>query len=140
MTNTSKKTLEEYGIRPSYTRLKIYSYLKDSEDHPTVDMIYQDLVDKLPTLSKTTVYNVLSLFMDQKLVKSVNTSASEMRFELAHLPHSHFKCDTCGVIYDIPMIKVNYDEKQLQGFAIKEEEVLLIGTCPNCRAKNKNKR
>ena len=37
--------------------------------HPTVDEIYQALVDHIPTLSKTTVYNTLRLLMEHGVVR-----------------------------------------------------------------------
>ena len=37
------KNLKEKGIRPSYIRVRIYSYLEESRIHPTVDEIYEFL-------------------------------------------------------------------------------------------------
>jgi len=52
----------DLGLSPSITRKQIYEYLLKSKNHPTVDEIYKNLIDDLPTLSKTTVYNVINLF------------------------------------------------------------------------------
>jgi Fe2+ or Zn2+ uptake regulation protein len=128
-----KEIFKEKGISPSYTRIRIYAFLEESKDHPTVDSIYQSLKEELPTLSKTTVYNVLKLFLENNLVKSVNINNTESRYELNHTPHSHFQCDVCGTIYDIPHIVPNYNKDNLADFFIKEEEVNLRGVCPNCK-------
>ncbi len=50
--------LEEEGIQPSYHRLKILEYMMNHRTHPTVDIIYKNLSKEIPTLSKTTVYNL----------------------------------------------------------------------------------
>lgn len=136
MTGTVKEILRDKGISPSVTRTRIYSYLDVAKNHPTVDEIYTSLVEELPTLSKTTVYNVLKLFCAHDLVKPVNMSSSEMRYELNHTPHSHFRCTSCGTIYDIPFIKPTYTHEHLQGFLINEEEVNLSGVCPVCQQQN----
>ena len=71
MINTDKKlvdmkSLQEHliknGINPSFQRLKILEYLMNNDTHPTVDNIYNALIDIIPTISKTTIYNTLKLF------------------------------------------------------------------------------
>ncbi len=133
MTMPVRDMLKEKGISPSYTRQKIYEFLAASTDHPTADDIYRALIRELPTLSKTTVYNVIKLLCEHDLVKPVNMSSSEMRYEVWHEPHSHFRCTVCGTIYDIPPIIPRYDAKRLEGFIIKDEEVNLSGICPICQ-------
>jgi Fe2+ or Zn2+ uptake regulation protein len=56
ITNTAdlKKVLSSQGIKPTYQRLMILGYIKERRNHPTVDMIYQDLVKEIPTMSKPT--------------------------------------------------------------------------------------
>ncbi|MCB0402432.1 MAG: transcriptional repressor, partial [Flavobacteriales bacterium] len=56
--------LSSNNIKPSVQRIKIFEYLHENRQHPTVDTIYKDLVGHIPTLSKTTVYNTLKLFVD----------------------------------------------------------------------------
>lgn len=133
MAKTFREIFSEKKISPSYTRTRIYEYLETSKNHPTADGIYKELCEDLPTLSKTTVYNVLKLFIEKELVKAVNMSSSEMRYELYNTPHSHFKCDECGMIYDIPHIVPKYDNYDLDEFDIREEEVNLSGICPRCK-------
>lgn len=123
------------GISPSYTRTRIYAYLEEKHNHPTVDEIFIALKDDLPTLSKTTVYNVLKLFTEKQLVKPVNMSGTESRYEIYHTPHSHFKCTQCGEIFDIPHIKPNHHNIDNMGFKVLDEEVNLIGICPSCQQK-----
>lgn len=135
MMKATQKLFLEKKISPSYTRLRIYEYLEQSKSHPTVDIIFKTLSEELPTLSKTTVYNVLKLFIERELVKEVNMSFTEKRYELCTMPHSHFKCDVCGKIYDIPHIVTQYDKYDLGEFDIKEEEVNLKGICPSCKKK-----
>ena len=82
---------KEKNISPSYTRMKVYDYLKASKVHPTVDDIYSTLKPELPSLSKTTVYNVIKLFIEKDIITSINIDSNEMRYELKEEEHSHFK-------------------------------------------------
>lgn len=136
MARNPRDIMKEKGISPSVTRTKIYDFLDDECHHPTVDEIYQALIDELPTLSKTTVYNTLRLFIRHDLVKPVNTSSTESRFELYDEKHSHFRCYNCGKIYDIPYIKPMINEADFRDFAVMDEEITLSGLCPKCNVDN----
>ena len=130
-----KKTMEilqDKNITPSYTRMKIYDYLAKDQIHPTVDEIFIDLSQIFPSLSKTTVYNTLKLFVKRDLIKPVNINDNKMRYELLRSDHAHFKCNICSEIYDIP-IQIDIDlPEELKGSIINENHNLLIGTCSNC--------
>ena len=129
--------LKENEIIPSYTRIKIYNYLNKGMVHPTVDEIFMDLSDIFPTLSKTTVYNTLKLFVDKKLVRAVNLHDNKMRYEMVRTQHAHLRCDSCSEIYDIPIdISIHLPE-ELKGTTIDQQHLLLTGTCSNCLNKAK---
>lgn len=129
--------LKENKITPSYTRIKIYNYLNQGMVHPTVDEIYMDLSEMFPTLSKTTVYNTLKLFVENKLARAVNLHDNKMRYEIVRTEHAHLKCDSCSEIYDIPIdISIHLPE-ELKGTTIDEQHLLLTGTCSNCLNKAK---
>ena len=133
MNKSPTDIMKSKGISPSITRTKIFSFFDDTNHHPTVDEIYQGLVQELPTLSKTTVYNTLKLFCEHNLVKPVTINSSESRYEMYHEPHSHFQCNSCGEITDIPYIKPTYSIKELDGYIVTEDEVHLTGICPSCQ-------
>ncbi len=133
MSETLKETFKKLNISPSYTRMKIYYYLEKSKSHPTVDEIYKELIEELPTLSKTTVYNILNLFIEKGLAEDVNIGTNEKRYELVIDKHSHFICQVCKKIYDIPHICRPIDLDIIPGFEIIDQEVNLKGICPNCK-------
>lgn len=130
MFDTSR--LEKHGIKPSITRLKIYQYLLEY-DHPSVDEIYQALKSDLPTLSKTTVYNVLNLFVEKDIVSTLSLDTKELRYEVDQDLHSHFQCIQCGEIYDFPYVKVDYNQIHQDGFESLEHNLVIKGICKNCK-------
>lgn len=130
MQKNSREQLLQHEISPSFTRVKILDYIQESKNHPTVEDIFSSLIDELPTLSKTTVYNVLNLFEEKNIVKSLLLDKTVTRYELVEEEHAHFKCNVCGSVFDIP--KPTIIMPTLQGFSIEEDEVTLKGTCSDC--------
>ncbi len=130
--------LIEHGIRPSFQRIKILQYLIGNKDHPTVDDIYQAVAKEVSTLSKTTVYNTLTLFTQASIIKGLRASENEIRYDPDTADHGHFKCKKCSGIYDFA---VNIDTLQsdaLAGFQIHEKGIYFTGICPACMENKTN--
>jgi Fur family peroxide stress response transcriptional regulator len=132
----TEEELRNAGIKPSVQRLKIYDYLVNSLEHPTVDSIYNFLSSEIPTLSKTTVYNTMKLFQDNGLVMVVNIEDNETRFDADTSFHGHFKCTECGKVYDFPLPEVQPEIKELANHTVKESHYYLKGICANCKLNN----
>ncbi|MBN1253643.1 MAG: transcriptional repressor [Bacteroidales bacterium] len=124
--------LKENEIKPSFQRIKVFEYLVDKMNHPTVDMIYKELVNDIPTLSKTTIYNTLKLFVEHKIVSVVNIEDNETRYDADVSNHGHFKCSKCGKLYDFNYENSNLSIKNLQNFKIEKTHLYLNGICVNC--------
>jgi Fe2+ or Zn2+ uptake regulation protein len=73
--------VEKEGIHPSYHRLKILEYLMSHKTHPTVERIHKELSKEIPTLSKTTVYNTLNLFVSKGIVQELTIEEKEVRYD-----------------------------------------------------------
>lgn len=132
-----REQLLKKAIKPSYSRIKVLEYLAKATTHPTADEIYQHLVAELPTLSKTTVYNTLKLFTEAGLAKVVTIEENETRFDGNATPHGHFKCKSCGWVYDFEVPIAHCETNGLEGFEIQEKDVYFKGICSNCLV-NKN--
>lgn len=133
-----KNALIGRGIKPTYQRIKILEYLNKKKNHPTVDMIYAALYKKVPTLSRTTVYNTLDAFSKNGLVSVLTITGSELRYDIYTEPHHHFLCKECGRIIDMN-IQCPYLEKAKTGeHKIEEIHGYFKGVCKDCLAKEKN--
>jgi len=128
----SLESLHSKNIKPSYPRIKILEYLMNNHTHPTVDEIYLALVEEMPTLSKTTVYNTLKLFLDNELIKSISIENNESRYDATIHTHGHFKCECCGDIYDFDMNVDGLLSGDLHGFTIIEKSIYFKGICKKC--------
>lgn len=124
--------LKSHEIKPSYQRIKIFQYLVENRNHPTVDMIYKALCTEIPTLSKTTVYNTLNLFIEKKIVNVIVIEENETRYDSVMAVHGHFKCEKCGKIYDIDINQSILKDDMLKNYEIKEQHYYFKGICQDC--------
>ncbi len=129
--------LKERKIKPSYQRMKIFEYLNEMKNHPTVDMIYRDLVGEIPTLSKATVYNTLDQLKKTGLARVVTIEDNITRYDSQVSIHGHFKCVNCGRIIDFPVDMESISADVLENCSITDKNVYFKGICPGCRNGNK---
>lgn len=126
------KELKNKNIRLSHQRLKVLEYVVNHGCHPTVDQIYSNLHNEIPTLSKTTVYNTLNTLVEAGMVRLINIEDNEARYDINTENHGHFKCESCGEIYDFDINIDSFNSKDLKGFKINNKDVYFKGICPRC--------
>ena len=134
-----KKTLEELSnelkennIRITHQRLKVLEYLSNSKDHPTAEQIYNALKKEVPSLSKTTIYNILNYLSELNLIRVLAIDENEAHFDAVKENHGHFKCSSCNKIYDFDIDIDSIDIKELDDFKINEKLVYYKGICSGC--------
>jgi len=127
--------LSSKGIKPSYQRVKILERMYKMKDHPTVNDIYKDLIDEIPSLSKTTVYNTLNIFIENAIVKSFSMDGNEARYDILSNIHGHFFCLECNKIYDFEINEPQIYDNLLEGAEIFESEISVRGICKACKNK-----
>jgi Fur family transcriptional regulator, peroxide stress response regulator len=130
--NEIKAHLTEHGVKPSLPRIKIFDYLIKYKSHPTVDEIYNALSSELVTLSKTTVYNTLDLFIENNIAIAILIEDKETRYDADTSNHGHFKCTQCNKVYDFDYDLSNYQIEQLKGFKATEYHTYIKGICKEC--------
>ncbi|MBO5369624.1 MAG: transcriptional repressor [Clostridia bacterium] len=126
----SAKLLADHSIKPSIVRVMIYDFLRTTKSHPTVDDIYREIHPKVPTLSKTTVYNTVKLFVSSGLIKALSIDGTQIRYDADIGHHGHFKCDLCCKVYDFHI--GSDSESGLEGFEVETREIFYTGKCKEC--------
>jgi Fur family peroxide stress response transcriptional regulator len=131
MKYSESEILLQHGVRPLLHRVEVYRYLLENRVHPTADDIYTALTREGVSIARSTVYNILTLLVENNLVQALSIEEKELRYDACMTPHIHFKCNQCGEIYDIneglfPSIDLK------GGFQIDSVEVTIKGTCPHC--------
>ena len=131
--------LQEFDIKPSVQRTAIMDYLMTHKTHPTVDEIYMSLSPKMPTLSKTTVYNTLNLFVEKGAALMLVIDEKNARYDADISGHAHFICKNCGKVHDIFNLNPEYFRlPDLPQFNIDKVEISYKGICKECNDQHKN--
>ena len=124
--------LSEHGVKPSYQRVRVLSYMLEKKNHPTVDMIFGELSKDIPTLSRTTVYNTVNLFHQKGLVQKLGIDDEEARYDADITVHAHFRCDKCGNIFDLP-VQEPAVITGLEKMKVREIQYFIKGLCDKCK-------
>lgn len=126
--------LLQFAIRPSMQRTAIMEYLMKHRTHPTIEEIYNSLSPNMPTLSKTTVYNTLNIFIDRGAVQQLVIDERNARYDVDTSSHAHFICKSCGRVHDIfnlnPQLFAIPDNT---AFKIQTVEISYSGICNACK-------
>jgi Fe2+ or Zn2+ uptake regulation protein len=124
--------LKTNGIKPSYQRIRIFEYLMRTKAHPTVDTIYRALVPEIPTLSKTTVYNTLNLFVENRIAYLISIEENEARYDADTSMHGHFKCVSCQRVFDFEVEADHLRFDGPEGSVVREKHIYYKGLCSEC--------
>ena len=125
----------EAGMNVTPQRLAVYRALLRSEDHPTPEMLYQDVSKEMPSLSVATIYKALDAFVSLGLVRSVPVDGDSRRYDANDESHHHLVCSTCGKVRDYTCVEFDslMPPKRVLGFLPEAISVTLTGTCEGCR-------
>ena len=126
--------LLSFGIKPSVQRIAIMDYLMTHRTHPAIDEIYLALCEDIPTLSKTTVYNTLKLFVEHGAAQMLTIDERNTCYDADIQLHAHFLCKKCGKILDFPLSteKDKVSAMTEEGFKVDEIHQYFKGYCPSC--------
>ena len=122
-------------MRNSATRNSIYQYLCGTKEHPSAEMIYNDLKGDLPNLSLGTVYRNLKQLEEIGRVIRVTTVDNHERYDANCEDHVHLVCERCGRVIDIMDADINAAKAACNlsdGAKIKHIQIVLNGTCESC--------
>lgn len=131
------KKLMEYNIKPSPQRMAIMEYLLNSCNHPTIDEIYSCLIKSMPTLSKTTIYNTLKLFIENGAAQMLTINEKTSCYDADTSLHAHFICEKCNRVLDLyyGVEDILPKSESMHGHIIKSMQVYYRGICKDCKTK-----
>lgn len=135
--SSAHKRLEDFGIHPSRQRVAIMDYLMEHRIHPTAEDVYQGLIDSIPTLSRTTVYNTLRMFSDAGAALMLTIDEKKFCFDGCTKPHAHLWCRKCGRVVDLEWPRgLRLKPFKTQNCSIEETHVYYRGLCDECLQNN----
>lgn len=122
------------GMKSTYQRMRIMNCL-ERLGHVDAKELYECLVQEMPTLSKTTVYNTLDALSRAGLINVLSIAGEGTRYELTGKPHCHFLCRKCGKIIDMTFSCAHAHSLQSDGYIVEELLGCFKGICKTCQAR-----
>lgn len=128
-------SLEKKGIKPTTNRILILKALV----HEQRPMSLGDIEESLVTLDKSSIFRVLSLFMQHDVVHAFEDGRGILNYELCHREgecnhhdsHIHFYCEKCKHSFCMEDIHIpSFDLPQ--GYIPHSVSFVIKGICPNC--------
>ena len=110
------------------------------DDHPTADQIFEAVQERIPQLSRTTVYRVLDKLLELGVIRRVHLTGGTSRFDGMIRRHHHLVCTQCNKIIDFEddnLDQLPLPNRKLQGFEAEDFSVQISGVCADCRKQKK---
>lgn len=123
-----EKVLVAHGVKPTAQRVVIAEYVLHAHSHPTADEVLQAVADKLPVLSRATVYNTLHALVEAGVLQEVITDAGCVRYDANTSEHHHFVDVKSGRIFDVPKEQVPEMQQSIgKSFKVHGYKVVFYG-------------
>jgi Fur family peroxide stress response transcriptional regulator len=138
-----EQTCRERGLALTVQRRTILEAVLDRDDHPTADQVYEAVQERVPGVSRTTVYRVLETLVDTGAVMKACTPGSATRYDATIDLHHHLVCLTCGKLVDVEdtavRSRIDLPEDLPRGFEIEGYSIRFHGICGSCRKQKDGK-
>lgn len=134
------KKLRESGNKLTPQRLVIARILAESDGHPSVEDIYNQLRKNFPGISQATIYRNIMLLKSIGEVLEIGFAGGSTRYDgQKPYPHPHIICLKCNKIIDPDLDSLRNMTQEIvdeSGFEIVTYRLDFFGVCPECREKN----
>lgn len=123
------------SLKYSRQRESIREFLMTRKDHPTADMVYDNMKLIYPNISLGTVYRNLSLLSSIGQIQKLDNINGVDRFDGRTEHHNHFVCCRCGRVSDLEMESIDHIMNaaaknfsgEIQGYTAR-----FYGLCETC--------
>ena len=119
-------------------RRVVLDELRHLKSHPTAAELYAIVRRRLPRISLGTVYRNLEVLHEDGMIRKMEFTGAESRFDGNLEPHDHVRCTDCGRIADIfPQgpDQISVPPEEMAGFQVEGYRLEFFGSCPRCQDK-----
>lgn len=133
-----RKKLTDAGLKITPQRMSILNAIYTLNNHPTADNIIEFIREPYPNIATGTVYKVLDILVENRIIKKVKTDRDIMRYDGIIENHHHLYCSECDVIKDYvdteldELLKDYFKKKNFTGFKLEDIVVQIRGTFDKC--------
>lgn len=122
-------------LKYSRQREAVRTFLCSRKDHPTAEVVYENLRKDFPHISLGTVYRNLSLLVELgEAIKFPGLDGYD-HFDGNPNPHYHFICNECNAVIDLKFPNIedlnSNANKNFDGI-ITGHSAYFYGKCKNC--------
>ena len=133
------EALRQAGYRAGAARGAVVSVLARGDCCYTAPEIADELRAEGRTVGIASVYRVLDLLAEQKLVQKLDLGDGRAHYERVDVSddhHHHLVCNECGRVEPFADDRLEAALRRVEqetGFAVATHDVLLRGACDDCR-------
>lgn len=127
--------VREQGGKATSQRILIWTALAEDRTHPTADDLYRRLRPLLPSLSLTTLYNVLNELVEWGEIRRFDTGDGHIHFDPDTSGHAELVCMRCHGVVDAPegAAPAHTSPVSIAGYTIVSHSEQYFGYCPLCQ-------
>jgi Fur family transcriptional regulator, stress-responsive regulator len=129
--------------RLSAQRRAVAQVLVGEHVHLTAEQVHELARERLPEISRATVYNTLNELVAMGELLEVDVVDGAKRYDPnVTRPHDHLVCDGCQTIRDVPCSDPtpSVADADRGGFLVTGVEVTYRGLCPACARRHRTVR
>ena len=116
-------------------RAVILEVIRSDMCHHTADEIFTLAKEKLPGISRATVYNNLKALEGDKLIRRITGDGLSDRYDNSYVPHGHMICEQCERVRDFDLDNFDRLLSDAIGSEFNSYELKVRYTCDACKAK-----
>lgn len=119
----------------------VFDIFEKMHNHPSAGMVYEQVNAEYPSISKATVYRLLSEAAEEGKILRLKLGDCSDRYDVTTKKHYHIVCRKCGTVADVDIsfddISCAMEAKGYEGFDVEECRLEFTGLCREC-AESKN--
>ncbi len=117
-------------------RRAVLEALLTLDNHPTADEVLELVRQRIPNISRTTVYRVLDTLVALGVIRRIHHPGSAARFDGKVARHHHLICTSCGKVWDVDAPELDCitpPGEATRDFEVHDFSVHFSGLCSECR-------
>lgn len=131
--NQIKERLVEKGLKVTPQRIAILEAIYSLNNHPSAEMIMKYIRDRYPGIASGTIYKVLDVLIEHRLIDRVKTDKDIMRYDGILENHHHLYSSDSEEIKDYvnneldQLLKDYFEKNAIEEFEIEGIKLQING-------------
>ena len=115
-------------------RAVILEVIRSDMCHHTAEEIFNLAKERLPGISRATVYNNLKVLEAEKFIRRITGDGLSDRYDNSYIPHGHMICEDCGQVRDFDLSGFDKQLSDAIGSDFSSYELKVRYVCDECKS------